>query len=233
MSFNLAMRAPAPQSEDHLRICDRPSPAAAQRRRRLAGAARVLGATVLLASGLLTAAAPGTMAYGTALSCTGRSLVQYYKPWGDANNYFRVSNGGFESGATDWQMSGSAAVVAGNETYRVAGSGDAKSLRLGSGASAESRTLCVSMGEDKLRLFANNPKVMGALLHVDVVVRNPSTNVRGYFAWDRNADAWPSGWQPTPTLTIPNVFNGSSTEEVTVTLSTRGSAATWYVARAG
>jgi hypothetical protein len=186
-------------------------------------------ASLVLVSGVLTAAAPTTMAYGSAYSCTGRTLAQYYKAWGDANNYFSVSNGGFESGTTDWQTNGAASVVTGNESFHVAGSGDAKSMRLASGSSAESRTLCVSTGEDKVRLFAYNPKVMGAILHIDVVVRNPSTGVYGYFAWDLNADAWPAGWQPTPSLSIPNVFNGSSTEELTITLSTRGSAAAWLV----
>lgn len=199
------------------------------RRWRLAGLGRVLVMSLVLVSGVLTAAAPSTMAYGTAYSCTGRSLAQYYKTWGDNNNYFRISNGGFESGNTDWQANGAAAVVTGNEAFHVAGSGDAKAMRLGSGASVESHTLCVSMGEDKVRLFAYNPKVAGAILHVDVVVRNPYTNVYGYYAWDLNADAMPAGWQPTPQLLIPNVFNGSATEELTITLSTRGTAATWLV----
>jgi hypothetical protein len=189
----------------------------------------LLGASLIVGTTVFAGTAPKTMAYGTALSCTGRTVGQYYKRWGDPNGYFRVSNGGFESGTTDWQLNGPTAVVAGNESYRVAGAGDTKSLRLGQGASAESRTLCVSTGEDKVRLFAYNPKVMGAILHVDVVVRNPTNGALGYFAWDLNADAWPAGWQPTPTLAIPNVFNGGSTEQLTITLSTRGSAATWYV----
>ena len=237
MSSNLVRRAADARCDDRLRGVDGPDavshpipPAPLRARRwRLTRAARVAGAALLLVSASLTTAAPTTMAFGTTLSCTGRTVAQYFGPWHDANGYFRVSNGGFENGTADWQVTGPAAVVAGNEAYHVAGAGDAKAMRLQSGASAESRTLCVSMGEDKIRLFAYNPKVMGAILHVDVMVRNPSTGVRGYFAWDLNADAWPTGWQPTPTLAIPNVFNGNSTEELTITLSTRGSAATWLV----
>jgi hypothetical protein len=212
----------APQFSDRLR-------ALASRRWHSPRAARLLVAATVAGSTLLTAAVPATMAYGTPLSCTGRANVQYFKPWADLNNYFRISNGGFESGSTDWQFNGAASVVTGNESFHVAGAGDAKALRLTPGGSAESHTLCVSMGEDTVRFFAYNPKVMGAILHVDIVVRNPVTGLYGYFAWDLNADAWPAGWQPVPTLLIPNVFLGSATQELTITLSTRGSAATWLV----
>jgi hypothetical protein len=201
----------------------------AARRWRLAAGARVAVAALVVCAAAATAAAPAAMAYGTALSCSGRSVAQYYRSWGDTNGYFRITNGGFESGPADWQLNGQATVVAGNERFRVAGASDSRALRLQSGASAESRTLCVSTGEDKVRLFAYNPGVRGAILHVDVVVRNSKTGVYGYFAWDLNADAWPGGWQPTPTLAIPNVYGGGSTEELTITLSTRGSGATWYV----
>lgn len=227
MSVHLGLRSKTGRDDRLGR--ERPFRLLASRRWSVGATLRTLVASAVVASGLLTAAAPSAMAYGTAYACTGRTMAPYFQGFGDYNQYFRISNGGFENGSTDWLLNGNAAVVSGNEPYRVAGATDSRDLFIGAGASAESHTLCVSMGEDKVRLFAYNPGVIGAILHVDIVVRNPTTNTYGYYAWDLNANAMPYGWQPTPWLTIPNVFNGSSTEELTITLSTRGSAANWLV----
>lgn len=186
-------------------------------------------AALVVASASLTVAAPSAQAYGTALSCTGRSMAQSFKPWFDLASYFRVSNGGFENGAADWQLSGGAAVVSGNEPWKVGGAADAYSLRIPAGATAESRTLCVSMGEDTIRLFAKNPKVMGAILHVEAKVRNPGNGWVAQTAFDVNADASPSGWAPTMILILPNLLNGSGQQELTLTFTTRGTAATWAI----
>ena len=125
----------------------------------------------------------------TPLSCSGRTESAAFSRWADSASYFRVSNGGFESGSTDWALSGGAGVVAGSETYKVAGSGDVWSLKVPAGATAESRSLCVSRGEDTIRLFANNSGVAGAILHVEATVRNPTTGQVAQTAFEVNADA--------------------------------------------
>jgi hypothetical protein len=194
-------------------------------RRWLAGALVAL----TVASGATALSATSAQAYGTSLSCTGRSMTQPFKGWSDYASYFRLSNGGFESGTSDWRLSGGAAVVAGNETWKVSGPGDANSLRIPAGGIAESRALCVSMGEDTIRLFVRNAKVPGSILHVEAQVRNPSNGRIAQTAFDVNGDASPSGWAPTMILMLPNLLNGSGQQELTLTFTTRGTSATWFI----
>ena len=79
--------------------------------------------------------------------------------WGDSHSYFLMPNGGFESGATSWGISGDATVVSGNESYYANGATDSKSLAFPAGASATSPTICVGRGESSFRLFVKNPGV--------------------------------------------------------------------------
>lgn len=196
--------------------------------RPVAVVARVVGITALAAAAL-TVAAPSAQAFGTPAACTGRSEAAVFSRWGDTFTYFRMPNGGFEAGTTDWQLGGGAAVVSGNESYRVGGAMDSWSLRIPYGATAESRTICVSAAEDTIRLFVFNPKVSGSILHVEAIARNPATGRNAVTTFDVNGDAAPYGWAPTMRLKIPNLLGISGTQELTLSLTTRGAAATWLV----
>ncbi len=187
-----------------------------------------------IAAGLLAVVALGTtagatFAFGSPLQCTTRSESAMFSRWADTNSYFRISNGGFESGTTDWSLSGGATVVWGNEPWKVAGSTDAYSLRIPAGGYAESRTICVTRGEDEIRLFAYNPKVSGAILHVEAWVQNPTTGQQASYAFDVNADASPAGWAPTMVLPLPNLLGGTGTQNLTFKFTTRGTPATWQI----
>ncbi len=186
------------------------------------------------AAGLLAVVALGTtagatFAFGTPLQCSARSEAAVFSRWGDTASYFRISNGGFESGAYDWSLSGGATVVYGNEPWKVAASTDAYSLKIPATGYAESRTICVTRGEDKIRLFAYNPKVSGAILHIETWVQNPDTGQQASYAFDVNADASPAGWAPTMVLPLPNLLGGTGTQYLTFKVTTRGTAATWLI----
>lgn len=185
------------------------------------GAACLVGAMLGIGSG-------SVLAFGTAVPCASRTEAPVFATWGDTFNYFRVQNGGFESGTSDWALTGGAAVVSGNEPSKVGGTNDAKSLTIPAGATAESRTICVSRGEDTIRLFARNARVSGAILHVTALVRSTSGQI-AQTAFDINGDAAPAGWAPTLRLTIPNLLGGTGTEELTLQFTTRGTAATWSI----
>src|SRR5690349_17618923 len=43
-------------------------------------------------------------------SCPDQQSTQPFAPWGDAAQYVAAPDGGFEAGATGWQLSGGAAV---------------------------------------------------------------------------------------------------------------------------
>jgi hypothetical protein len=188
---------------------------------------RALGGAALVV-GLLGASSGTVLAFGSAVPCGARAEAPVFAAWGDTFNYFRVQNGGFESGTTDWAVTGGAGVVTGNEPNKVGGSLDAKSLRIPAGGTAESRTICVSQGEDTIRLFVNNARVSGSILHVEAIVRS-ATGQTAQTAFDVNGDAAPTGWAPTMRLTIPNLLGGNGTQELTLKFSTRGTAATWSI----
>lgn len=201
------------------------APRPAHRGRGLRRLGALVGVTVLS----LSATATTTLAFGPTVSCGARSEAKVFAPWGDQANYFRMPNGGFEAGSTEWRLANGSTVVSGNEPWKVGGSTDSKSLKIPAGGTAESRTICVSRGEDIIRLFASNARVPGSILHVDAIVRNPDTGQLGYAAFDVNGDAAPAGWSPTIQLPIPNLLGGSGTQELTLYFSTRGTAATWYI----
>src|SRR5438067_13574331 len=81
-----------------------------------------------------TAAATASPA-GAALSCSGQTTVQPFKPWLDPLSYTLVQNGGLES-TSGWSLSGGAAQVSGNEPWYVNSSKDRSSLALPNGSSA-------------------------------------------------------------------------------------------------
>jgi hypothetical protein len=188
-----------------------------------------LVAATALAVGVLGAGTQTTLAYGSPLSCSSPAQTTVFAPWGDYNTYFRMSNGGFENGNADWSLGGGATVVSGNESYYVGGAGDSYSLRIPPNGSAESRTMCVSVHQDVIRLFVNNQHVSGAILHVDAIAQNPQTGWTATTSFDVNGDVPSSPWAPTMQLKIPNVFGGNGTENLTLRFTLRGAPATWYV----
>src|SRR5436305_7253622 len=99
-----------------------------------------LGAVAVPAAnaGVLVASAP---------SCATEHLSQPFAGFGDSASYTPVPGGSFESGSADWTLSGGAKVVTGNETYKVGGAGDSRSLSLPAGATATSPAICVGIHE--------------------------------------------------------------------------------------
>jgi hypothetical protein len=190
----------------------------------------VTPAVTALAVAALTLGAGATtvMAYGSPKPCDDRREAPVFSPWGDNSSYFRVPNGGFEFGAMNWDLSDGATVVSGNESYRVAGWGG-RSLSIPDGARAESRTICVWRGEDTVRLFVKSPDVSGAILHIEAEVENPATGEVSQRSFDVESDA-ADDWAPTARLGIPNLLGGDDdTQELTLTFTTRGAAATWHI----
>jgi hypothetical protein len=194
--------------------------------RRLRRPARFLAAAVV-AIAALGVTASSALAYGSPLPCGSRAEAPVFAPWGDTANYFLISNGGFESGSTDWSLSSGASVVYGNEPWRVRSSADRRSLQLGPGSWAESRTMCIGFGESGLRMFVKGVSASGAILHVDAIVQNSSNGWIATAAFDVNGGA--TAWAPSIRIEIPRLFNGSGQELLTLRFTERGTPATWLV----
>lgn len=100
--------------------------------------------------------------------CTTDPLEQPFRPWLDPADYVLVPGGTFEGGTSRWSLDG-AKVVQGNEPYYVHAAGETKSLRIGSGDSATSGTMCVGLEEPTLRLFVRSSAASLSNLRVEVL----------------------------------------------------------------
>lgn len=193
------------------------------RRLRAAGVAVCAAAAATALGPVLVAGA-----WGTSQPCTARNESQVFSPWSDSRSYFAAPNGGFEGGLTDWLIGGSAQVVDENEPWKVGGSTHGKSLKLASGSSAESRTLCVAPGEDYFRFFYKDSGVVRSSFSVQITVRwsDGGSTRRSVFSQSWSSDG--SGqWKVSNPFRIPDVRSGSSGQELTLKFS--ASNADWHV----
>jgi hypothetical protein len=126
-------------------------------------------------------------------SCGATATV--FSAWHDASDYYLARNGGFESGGAAWTLSGSAAVVAGNEPFDVAHDRGTHALQLGAGASASS-SACYGLTYPAIRFLAAATSGR-PVVHVRIVSYGPlgllSTLDGGTFAPRAT-------WQPSPKL---------------------------------
>jgi hypothetical protein len=161
-------------------------------------------------------------------SCTARPTSTPFAPWGDQSSYFVMPGGGFESGAPGWTLAGSS-VVSGNESSFVTATTDAHSLAIPTGASAVSPTVCVSMGENTIRLFVKNSGVAGSVLHVQAFVQNRLTGLVLSTGVDIQGST-STAWAASKPILIPNLLGGLlGTQNLTLAFTNTGKPATWNI----
>jgi hypothetical protein len=143
---------------------------------------------VVAAAAAASTAAPASAGLG--LACPD-STSKPFTRWSDYANYAYSPNGGFESGATGWSLSGGK-VVAGNESFYIHGSTDKYSLSLPSGASATSAAMCISLFSGHMRFVARG--TTGAKVKVQILYRGMLSSVLGIL--DGGTYAVGSSWSP-------------------------------------
>jgi hypothetical protein len=137
-------------------------------------------------------AAPASAGLG--LACPDPT-AKPFSPWSDYANYAFVPNGGFESGATGWTLSGGR-VAAGNESFYVHSNADRYSLTLPSGSSATSPTMCISLLSGKMRFVARGDA--GGKVKVQIIYRGLLSSVLGIL--DGGTYSVGAGWKPSPEI---------------------------------
>jgi len=95
-----------------------------------------------------------------------------FQQWGDGASYRLAPNGGLESGESGWRLSNGAAVIPGNEPFRLAGDEDASSLSLPAGSSATTPDACIGTLSPTMRFVARNGGSADSTLRVDVSYRD-------------------------------------------------------------
>lgn len=132
----------------------------------LSGRLAALAAVAASAGALAGFAAPASAGLG--IACPDPT-ARIFQPWGDYFKYAFAPNGGFESGAAGWTLTGGAKVAAGNETFKVHGSRDAYSLALPSGSSATTAPMCIGLLSGHMRFFSANAGAANSRLRVQVL----------------------------------------------------------------
>jgi len=111
------------------------------------------------------AAAPAANAATGCDAPTSKPFAQ----WLDYGNYQAVPGGSFENGPAGWTVTGSTAIVAGNEPWKVGGAGDAKALSIPNGATATSPATCAGLGFPTFRYFLRKTSGLLTSVRADVL----------------------------------------------------------------
>ena len=175
-----------------------------------------IACTTAVAAAALSAGAASANA-GILAACDGQSLSRPFTPWLDVANYTPLRGGNFESAAAGWSLNGGARVVAGNESFKVGGSGDASSLRIPAGGSATSRNFCANVAHPTMRFFAkrNSGGPLGqSTMRVDVLFETALGVTSSLPVGVVSAS---SNWQPTlPMTVVANLLNVLPTADTPV-----------------
>jgi hypothetical protein len=163
----------------------------------------VLAAFATVAAGAAIAApsAHAGILTKTATDCDDPAVAQVFARYLDPMSYELVPGGTFEDGAAGWNLSGGAAVVAGNEPADVADVDGTRSLSLPAGSSAETPPICVGLSEPTLRFFAKRDS--GLLSTMLVSVEFQLAN--GTWLTIPNGVDLGGGWHPS--LPLPVIAN--------------------------
>jgi hypothetical protein len=134
---------------------------------------RMVAAAATCATAMLFVAAPSANAgllVKSATDCTSPAASQPFSRWSDRSSYIPAPQGSFESGASNWSLSG-ASIVSGNESYNIAGDGGSHSLQIKTGGYALTRTICVGLDRPTLRFMSRSSGGLLGLSTMAVSVR--------------------------------------------------------------
>jgi hypothetical protein len=193
------------------------------------GALTALFGVVIIASLATASTAKALIIGGDGGSFCDSTSKKVFAPWGDSANYARLLNNGFESGTTGWVMSGGAKVVSGNESFKVGGTGDSRSLLLPAGSSAYSATVCFKLGDWHMRMFARNVGSSTGKLRVQVIV--PSLLGGLLTILDGGTFSSSGSWAPSPrmNLLLSNVTSLLGTRAVAFRFAPVGTGAAYQI----
>ena len=162
-------------------------------------------------------------------ACTATSTTKAFAAFGDNADYSLAPGGTFESGATGWSLSGSS-VANGNESAKVHGSADAKSLAISATGQAVSPSFCVGIQHPSFRFFARRTSGTWGVLNVKLRYKGADgatneTTVGSVSAGD-------TVWHPTSSIalsTVLGLWNGDQSASVQIVLDPEDYGGAWAV----
>jgi hypothetical protein len=165
----------------------------------------------------------------SAEACSYSGARAVFGPWGDQRNYVLVPDGGFEHGASGWQLSRGAAVVAGNESYYLNSAGDTRSLSLPPGSSASSPPVCMAISTPSFRLVARNTGSPTSQLRLEAVYRLLGLVRTKTVGTLRSGSSWGPGQSVSTLLTLSPVVGTLIPAAVEIRITPLDSSGHWQV----
>jgi hypothetical protein len=144
----------------------------------------------------------GIPAAAQASPCQAVPTTKAFAAFGDTADYSLAPNGSFEAGSGGWSLTNSW-LQSGNESYKVNGAADSKSLAIKAAGNAVSPEFCVGMEHPTFRFFARRTSGTWGVLNVKVRWKqNGVTNetVVG------SVTAGDTSWQPTRAFSLAQVL---------------------------
>lgn len=184
-------------------------------------------AMALLVAPAAQAAAP---APDSTARCFGQSFTQTFRPWNDRGSYTLLPGAGMEGDLAGWALTGGAATVPGNETFRVGGPLDGRSLSLPAGSSVTSAPICVGINYPYFRFFARNGGSSFSSLDVDVLYLNAGGHVMG--SQRLGSLRGSASWAPTQRISLAVGRTGAASgadAAVAFRFTPRGSGGGWQI----
>lgn len=187
---------------------------------------------LVLATALVAGVTAGATGLGagsaSAAGCGTRSTSKAFAAWGDNNDYFVVPNATFESGTGGWSFyagNGSPSVVADQAPWKINGASHSRALNLPAYSTAQAPNMCIASNEEWMRLFYKDPGVGGSQL----LVKIEAWSSAGRMAQEYRINAGGAGWKVSPQIPMPNKRDANGDQNVTITITPVGTAATWRV----
>jgi hypothetical protein len=119
------------------------------------------------------ASVPAAAQAAGATGCPDAPTSHPFAPWGDGAPYLLAPNGDLENGGSAWSLGRGAAVVEGNESFRVSSPADHRSLALRAGSSATTASMCIGVEHRTMRFFLKRTAASRkSMLDVDVLYTN-------------------------------------------------------------
>jgi hypothetical protein len=158
----------------------------------------VAKASTVLAAAIAILAVPAV----ASAACPSTPTTKAFQAFGDSANYSLAPNGAFETGTSGWTLSG-ASTATGNESYKVHGAADTKSLVINPTGTAVSPAFCVSVDHPTFRFFLRRTSGTWGSLGVRLRWRDATghTNDTTVASIDQ-----PGAWKPTQPLQLASTL---------------------------
>jgi hypothetical protein len=162
-------------------------------------------------------------------ACTATPTTKAFAAFGDNADYSLAPAGSFESGAAGWSLGG-ASVANGNESAKVHGAADARSLAINATGQAVSPSFCVGIQHPTFRLFARRTSGTWGVLNVKVRAKGSDGVVNETVVG--SVSAGDTAWHPTAPIalsTVLGLWNGDQSASVQLVFDPEDYGGAWAI----